>query len=94
MSFNISSAGHHHNNTDHYILNSTSKLNQNVTPRDTILPDYLQLPDSYNLPDLLYHIAMSITTSEITYHTICGVLQVKGHSRQNLQLNQGHFEVF
>lgn len=43
---------------------------------ETILPAYLQLPDSYNLPDLLFYVVVSIATSEVSYHTICGFLQV------------------
>lgn len=42
----------------------------------TILPEYLQLPDSYNLPDLLFYVFIGITTSELTYHFVCGFLQV------------------
>ena len=47
-----------------------------ATGQENILPAYLQLPDSYNLPDLLFYILISIATSEVSYHTICGFLQV------------------
>lgn len=56
----------------HYQLNNTL----DTTSRDTILPHYLQLPESYNLPDLLFYILISILSSELTYHSICGFLQV------------------
>lgn len=58
----------HHYDTG-YVQNSSTR-------RDTILPDYLQLPASYNLPDLLYDVIVSIVSSEVTYHFICGFLQV------------------
>lgn len=56
-----------------YLYETRDQLNRSS---HTVLPDYLQLPQSYNLPDLLLYIIFSIASSELTYHLICGFLQV------------------
>ena len=43
---------------------------------EPILPDYLQLPDEYNLKDLLFYEAIAVGSSVIMYHIMCGVLQI------------------
>ena len=35
-----------------------------------ILPDYLQLPDHYNMKDLLFYIAVGIISSQIMYQVL------------------------
>lgn len=47
-----------------------------------ILPDYLQLPASYNLTDLLFYVLMAILVSELMYHVLCGSLQVYYYEMQ------------
>ena len=43
---------------------------------EPILPDCLQLPDEYNLRDLLFYVAIAVGSSVIMYHIMCGVLQL------------------
>ena len=43
---------------------------------EPILPDYLQLPEEYNLKDLLLYKAIAIGSSVIMYHILCGLLQL------------------
>ena len=43
---------------------------------EPILPDYLQLPDEYNLKDLLFYEAIAVGSSVIMYHIMCGLLQL------------------
>lgn len=37
---------------------------------DPLLPDYLQLPDSYNMKDLLFFVGIAVTSSQIMYQVI------------------------
>ncbi len=53
-----------------------ANLTSLLHPEPAILPDYLQLPASYHLPDLLLYVTASVLISEVSYHLICGVLQV------------------
>ena len=32
-----------------------------------VLPDYLQLPDSYNMKDLLFYVGIAVTSSQLMY---------------------------
>lgn len=59
-------------------LNSSQTLEM-LAP---ILPQYLQLPASYNLTDLLFYMFVAILTSELMYHVLCGVLQVYYYNMQ------------
>ena len=49
------------------------------TDQGQILPDYLQLPASYNLKDLVFYVFVGIISSELMYHIVCGFLQVCTH---------------
>ena len=76
-SFSTTTTTEHNSTTDNQTqLHSDTTLLQNTTRQETLLPDFLQLPDSYNLPDLLYYVAISVVSSEVTYHLMCGFLQV------------------
>lgn len=46
------------------------------TRQGQILPDYLQLPASYNLTDFVFYVFVAVISSELMYHIICGFLQV------------------
>ena len=50
-----------------------------------ILPDYLQLPASYNLTDLLLHLSLGVVSSELMYHFLCGFLQLYYYEMQRNQ---------
>ena len=52
------------------------KLNNTAAVYEPILPDYLQLPDSYNLKDMLFYQAIAVGSSVIMYHVMCGILQL------------------
>lgn len=64
--------------------NCTTIANETITQSPTsaiamyepILPDYLQLPDKYNLKDLLFYEAIAMGSSIIMYHILCGILQL------------------
>ena len=43
---------------------------------EPILPNYVQLPDKYNLKDLLLYEAIAVGSSLIMYHIMCGLLQL------------------
>ncbi|XP_064388205.1 methylsterol monooxygenase 1-like [Halichondria panicea] len=43
---------------------------------DPLLPDYLQLPDSYNMKDLLFFVGIAVTSSQIMYQAVCGFFQL------------------
>ena len=47
-----------------------------TTDYKPVLPDYLQLPDEYNMKDLLYFILIAISSSVIMYHVVCGFLHL------------------
>ena len=64
------------NSTSYINKNDTIISEVNITKRETILPDSFQLPNRFNLPDLLYHIAIGMLSSQLTYHILCGFLQV------------------
>ena len=38
---------------------------------EPILPDYLQVPDSYNLKDLVFYLGIGIGSSQLMYHVSC-----------------------
>lgn len=67
---------YHQDNESHAHPNHHHLTNTSTHAKEHILPGYLQLPDSYNLPDLLLDVFLSILTSELTYHSICGFLQI------------------
>jgi hypothetical protein len=50
-----------------------------------VLPDYLQLPASYHLTDLLLYVFVGIAVSELMYHATCGFLQVYYYEMQRDQ---------
>lgn len=68
-------------------LNSSQGLDVVVSKEELyqILPDYLQLPASYNLTDLLFYMVMGILVSELMYHVACGFLQVYYYEMQRDQ---------
>ncbi len=37
---------------------------------EPLLPDYLQLPESYNMKDLLFFVGIAVTSSQIMYQVI------------------------
>ena len=57
----------------------------NDTHKTAIMPDYLQLPDWYNLADLLFYFTVAVVSSELMYHLICGFLQVYYYRMQRDQ---------
>ncbi len=48
----------------------------------TILLDYLQLPDEYNLKDLLFYVAMVVGISQTSFQLVCGFLQIYFYKMQ------------
>ena len=48
----------------------------------TILPDYLQLPDEYNLKDLLFYVAVGVGISQVSFQLLCGFLQTYFYKMQ------------
>lgn len=69
------------NKVNSTIAKSTS-LNHTKTGSTPILPDYLQLPDEYNLKDLLFYIIIAIAISQISFQLVCGFLQVYFYKMQ------------
>lgn len=67
-------------------LNATEPLNGTSSVHsERILPDYLQLPDSYNLPDLLFYMFLAMVSSQVMYHGLCGFLQLYFYTLQRDQ---------
>ena len=58
------------------IANETITQGPSINAYEPILPDYLQLPDKYNLKDLLFYQAMAVGSSIVMYHILCGILQL------------------
>ena len=62
------------NQSNEQLLNNTKTMSGNYN--NHVLPDYLQLPESYNMPDLLFHVLVATGSSETLYHVVCGFLQL------------------
>ena len=55
---------------------SKAEDNINEDKYEAILPDYLQLPEKYNMKDLLFYIAVATSTTLLMFHFVCGFLQL------------------
>ena len=56
--------------------------NDHDTTYTPVLPDYLQLPDEYNLEDLLFYVAVAVGISQASFQLVCGFLQVYFYKMQ------------
>lgn len=73
-------------NNDSTSYCTTSSANETIAQGQTnvvtkghyvpILPEYLQLPEDYNLKDLLFYQLIAVGSSVIMYHFMCGLLQI------------------
>lgn len=58
------------NTTNDSVIMATKSLSEvNYVP---ILPDYLQLPDHYNMKDLLFYIVIAVVSSQVMYQ-VCAL---------------------
>ena len=75
------------NQTGQQLSNATEPINGTTSSihSERILPDYLQLPDSYNLPDLLFYMVLAMISSQVMYHGLCGFLQLYFYTLQRDQ---------
>ncbi len=59
------------NNNESVTMTATSLR---IGKYEPLLPDYLQLPESYNMKDLLFFVGIAVTSSQIMYQVIIALL--------------------